>query len=458
MANEIVVATTSSDQEKMLVATLLKRSHIKLVMSSLCDKIKMEQGTGLTAYFIRYQRMNVPLATITEATDPGNSSFSLATVTVTLDQWGDIITVSSRAILTTKHPLIQQAVALLADNAARVMDREIQLVLLAGTNVQYGDGSVVTRRTVTSAMTINEIVMTKARVALVLAGAPPKGGPSGDAKEMTANGTFTSGQSFVAVCGPNVLGDITRPGASLGTWTAAASYQNQKALYNYEIGTWLGYRWVETNFIPVFTLLGNSTAAVVSGAAGANGMPIVTAETDNTGTLNSSVSYNFKITRKDTTRGFEEAISINHTMTSAATGDTESFSFAWPSTVGYVYNVYFDSVQTGGTGTDATLKLAVENAAAGTTSRVTAIGSGATAPDNILATDAALAGVHPVYIFADDCLSWVGFFDTQVNITPDQSIIGNVLKLKRAIGYTFYGKAVIKDQTRILRMEVASTY
>lgn len=460
MANEIVVATTSTDQEKFLVATLLKRSHIKLVMGSLCDKIKMKQGAGLTAYFVRYKRMATPLVTITEATDPANSSFTLEQVTVTLDEWGDIITVSSRAILTTSHPLIQQAVALLADNAARVMDREIQLVLLAGTNVQYGDGSVLTRRTVTSAMTLNDTIMGKARISLVRAGAPPKGGPSGDAKEMAANGTYTRGQSYVAVCGPNVLDDITRPGANFGTWVAAQTYQSASGnnLYNYEIGTWRNFRWVETNFIPEFTLLGDSTTAVVSAAAGANGMPVVTA-VDGGGTLTSATSYGFKVTRKDTLRGFEEVISIAHTMTSTNTANNESFTFAFPATTGVVYNLYFDSVQAGGSVTDALLGLVSANIAPGATVTVTApaLVAAGTPPDNILATDAALAAVYVVYIFADDCLSWVGFFDTQVMITPDQSIIGNVLKLKRAIGYKFYGKAVIKDQTRILRLEIAAT-
>lgn len=454
MANEIVVSTTSNDQEKMLVATLLKRSHIKLVMASICDKIKMKKGTGLTAYFIRYRRMNVPLATITEATDPANSSFSLDQVSVTLDEWGDIITVSSRAVLTTSHPLIEQAVALLADNAARVMDREIQLVLLAGTNIQYGDGSVLTRRTVTSAMTINETVITKARITLVRAGAPAKGGPSGDAKAMAANGMWTSGQAYVAVCGPNVLGDITRPGASLGTWASVNTYQgNGNKLYNYEIGTWLGMRWVETNFIPEITLLGDSTTAIVSAAAATGGMPVVTAVTSG-GSLTSATTYYFKVTRKDLLRGFEEAVSIEHTMSSTSTGDNESFTFAMPSTAGYVYNVYFGS-STG----DANLKLNAENVAASATATVTAVSSSTvTPPDNILATDASLAAIHMVYIFADDCISWVGFFDTQVMITPDESIVGNVLKLKRSIGYKFYGKAVIKDQTRILRLEVASTF
>ncbi len=453
MANEIVVSTTSSDQEKMLAAQLLKRSQIKLVMASLCDKVKMEQGAGLTAYFIRYRRMNVPLSTITEATDPGNSSFSLDQVTVTLDEWGDIITVSSRAILTTKHPLIQQAVALLADNAARVMDREIQLVLLAGTNVQYGDGSVLTRRTVTSAMTLNEAVITKARITLVRAGAPAKGGPS-DAKAVSATGNYNNGQAYVAVCGPNVMGDLTRPGASLGTFAAIATYANQKALYNYEVGTWLGMRWVETNFIPEFSLFGNSTAAVATTAGFGTGTPTITTATTG-GTIADGVTIYWKVTRVDLLRGFEEAISIQHTTAATSSANTNKATFAMPSTAGYVYNVYV-----GATSGDANLFLNVSQAAASASSVVTTLSSGSTVtpPDNILETDTALALVHVVYIFADECLNWVGFFDTQVMITKDESIIGNVLKLKRAIGYKFYGKAMIKDQTRILRLEVASTY
>lgn len=65
MANEIVSSTTSSDQEKMLASKLLERSYQKLVMASLMDKVKMQQGSGLTAYFVRYKRMYVPVATLT---------------------------------------------------------------------------------------------------------------------------------------------------------------------------------------------------------------------------------------------------------------------------------------------------------------------------------------------------------------------------------------------------------
>ncbi len=445
---DITTSTTSADQEKMLAAKLLKRSYLKLVFASLADKVAMKKGAGLTAYFIRYRRMNVPLAVISEGVDPTASSFSLDTVTVTLDQWGDVITVTDRAILTTSHPLIQQATELLADNAARVMDREIQLVLLAGTNIQYGDGSVVTRRTITSSMVMSETVSMKARVTMVNAGAPPRGGPSGDAKQVQANGNFTAGQAYVAVCGPSVSGDIMRPGSSYGTWVSVATYANQKALYNSEIGTWLNFRWVETNFIPVFTLLGNATTAASAGsdAGGITGLALSVGS----GSL-SNATYYWKVTRKDKLRGFEEAISIEH---STATGaGTSSLSFTMPSTSGYAYNIYL-----GSSSGDANLKLAVENAEPSSVNNVTAVSSSTTtAPDNII-SDGTVSAVHPIFLFAEDCLAWVGFYDIQVMMTPDQSLPGNILKLKRSIGYKFYGKAMIKDQSRILRMEVASNY
>lgn len=458
MANEIVASTTSSDQEKMLAARLIQRSHLKLVAKSLCDPLQMKEGTGLTAYFVRYKRMNIPLSTISEGVDPSNSTFALDGANVTLDQWGDVITITDVAQLTTKHPLLQQAMDLLADNAARVMDREVQLVMLAGTNVQYGDGSISSRSSLTAADLVSNQVIHKARVTLVNAGVPPRDGPAKqDAQQVQAAGSVNGSNHFVAVAGPEVMADIMQSGVSLGTFAAVATYSNEKALYNAEVGIWLGMRWVECNFIPRFTLLGNATAAVVSGqSAGISGM-VITA-VNGGGSLKSATTFFFKITRKDLLRGFEEAISIAHSMASEAAGDNESFTFALPSTAGYVYNIYFDTEAAGGTGVDAQLKLSAENQDAGDTVTVTANPSSGATPPSSTPTAAGATTVHPIYILGAEALNWVGFYGIQVMVTKDESIIGNVLKLKRAVGYKFFGKAMIRDQDRILRVEVVSGF
>lgn len=463
MANEITNSTTSTDQEKYLAAKLIQRAQLLLVAQSICDKVELTPGNGLTAYFIRYQRMNVPLTVLTEGTDPSNSTFTLAQVTVTLDQWGDVLTLTDVAQLTTNHPLLQKAIELLSDNAQRVIDREVQIVWLAGTNIQYGDGVVTTRRTVTAAMKATDTIITKARITLVDGGAPPRGGPSSDVAKVgstEAAKSINQGNAYVGICGPQVMGDIQVSGTSLGTWASVAMYANQKALYNSEVGTWLNIRWVETNFIPKFTLFGNNTAAVASAAANGGGMTgfVITSVTSG-GALKDSTTFFWKITRKDLTRGFEEAISIAHSTATgaAATADDNSFTMLMPSGTGYVYNVYFDSVAAGGTGTDATLKLVSANNAAASTITVTTVATGTTAPDNILG-DGTVTTVHPVYIHGAESCNWVSIQNLQVMVSKDEATTSNPLKLRKTIAYKFLAKAMIRDQLRMLRLEVASAF
>jgi N4-gp56 family major capsid protein len=451
MAGELTGSSFSTDQEKFLAAKLIKRSYLKLVMGSLCDKVQQPEGAGLAAYFVRYKRMNVPLTPLADdGADPTNSSFTLDQQTVTLDEWGDVVTITNVAQLTTKHPLIQQAISVLADNAARVMDREITIVMLANTNVQYGTGAA-SRTTLGTSDIISNITMNKARINFVNAGAPPRGSGGQDATQIEAKGqVFNS--AYVAVCGPEVIGDIMAPGTSLGTWAAAATYANAKSLYSAEVGTWLNIRWVETNFIPRFRILGSTTTAVSSAAAFGTDTPVVTA-VDGGGSLTSSTTYYFKVTRKDLLRGFEEDISIEHTMASTATGNNESFTFNFSSlTAGYVYNLYFGSA----TG-DVNLKqYATTNIAVGTTVTVASVPSTTITPPASNATT--VTTVYPIFLVADEAMNWVGFFGIRTYITKDESIVGNVLRRRRSLGWSFFGKAMVRDSTRLLRIEVASTY
>lgn len=454
MSGEITsgTSTVSYDREKFLAASLIARSTIKLVCASVCEKVPQKKGAGLTAYFVRYARMYLPTTTLTEGTTPSNSGFSLEEVSVTLDQWGDVITLTDVVQLTQAHPILEQAMDLLSDNAARVIDRETQIVWFAGTNIQYSDGSVTTRATITTAMIMSNAIMHKARVTMVNNGAPPRDGPATqDAKAMNAAGGFTGGRSYIAISGPEVLADIQATSTSFGSWVSVASYANQKALYNAEVGTWLGFRWVETNFIPRLAQFGSTTAAVASAASFGTGTPTITA-VDGGGTLTSATTYYWKIVRKDLLRGFAEAISSEHTTASTATANNESFTFTMPATAGYVYDVYFGS-STG----DSNLKLHSSNNAASAVATVTAVPSSTTtAPANVNPTGTPT--IHPVYIFAKDACKWVGLQDLKVLLSKPGATTSDPLDQRRTLGYKFLGKAVILDQTRLLRVEVASTY
>lgn len=452
----ITSTTTVYDNEKYLDMELLERTEFKLVASALCDQDIMPQGNGLTAYMIRYARMSVPLVALTEGTAPSASTFSLEQVTVTLDQWGDYIDITDIAELTTKHPIIQEAMNLLADNAARVMDREVQIVMLAGTNVTYGDGSVITRATVTDSMVVGNATLGRVRAAMVRTGVPPVGRKSQDARAVAAKGA--GGQEYLAVCGPEVIQDIMATSTSFGTFVSVATYANQTALYNSEVGTWLGFRWVETNFIPQFKLLGGSsgkTAAVVSGNAFGTDTPVVTA-VDGGGSLTSATTYYFKVTRKSLLRGFEEDISMIHSMASTATANNESFTFDFSAcTAGYVYNVYF-----GISAADSALKLVSANIAVGATLTViTTSSSTTTAPANIRTSGASdPEAVHPIYLLGNKALGWTGFYKAKFLKVLGGATKSDVLDQHRYVGYKFMGKAVIKNTLHLLRLEVSSAF
>jgi hypothetical protein len=161
------------------------------------------------------------------------------------------------------------------------------------------------------------------------------------------------------------------------------------------------------------------------------------------------------VTRKDVLRGFEEAISIIHTTTSTSTGDNESFTFAMPATAGFVYNVYFD--KTSASTTDAGLGLSFSNVAAGATATVIAVAATAAAqPPQDIGTSTDVTLVHPVFLVAQSALAWVGFYKPKMMLSPATATKDDPLAQKRTIGYKYFGKAVIKDQTRLLRLEVVN--
>jgi len=458
----------SLDRRKAVAAKLLQRAHLRLVAASICDRQTQEKGTGTTTTFVRYTRMNVPLVPLTEGTTPANSSFGPEVVTSSLDQWGDVVTITDVAQLTTLHPLVQIAQTLLGDNAQRVIDREVQIVMMAGTNVMYGDTTVTTRATITQSMTITDTILHTATLTLSEAGAPPRLGPS-NMKENAMGGPATPGSirgggHYLAICGGQILRDVMKMAAASNLWVNVVQYQTKENAYNAEVGTYLGLRWVETNFIPKFARLGNKTTAAAAGsnAGGITGLTLAALDSPTGGTLKSSTTFYWKVTRKSLQRGFEEDISIAHSTATAATGDDEGFRFTFPSTAGYVYNLYFDNVVDGGTGIDTELGLVEENIAASAVVDVLAEATGDNPPSNnrVAGGDSTDPDtIHPVFIVAEQALAWVGLQNLQTYITGQgKASPSDPLAQRTTIGYKFMGKTCRLDETRLLRMELPSAF
>lgn len=442
-------STTTKDQEKFLVNKLLERAYLKLVMDAICDDLTMREGSGDTAYFVRYKRMSVPVETLVEGVTPVESTIDLDEVNVVLDQWGDFLILTDVVMLTTKHPLLQEARRLLADNAARVMDREITMVLLAGTNVQYWDGSVITRDAITSDMIMNQDVVAKININLTMGGASPIGGQREDAKQ-NKDPNYNMNLEYIAIIGPHLKQEILRPSVNFGTFIQNNVY-NQKGsgVTMGAVGKWAGCLWIETNFIPVYTLFGDKIEAAVAGTA-PNGLTGVTFSQGAGGALANATTYYWKIVRRNKLRGFPENVSRDHSTLSG--GATRRYTFVFDAN--YYYDLYF-----GTAAADSSLKLVSVGNINETVNVDSVPTSTITAPANInVAGVADPSAVHVVFICGEGSVAWAGFYKTKVMLSSPGATNTDPLEQRRTIGYKFYGKAVIKNNDFLVRLELASTY
>lgn len=446
----ITSSVTASDQEKYVNMKLLELAQYKCVMKAICDKSSMRTGNGKTAYMYRYKRFQLPTAQLTEGTTPTEfNTFELAEVTVTMEQFGDFVILSDVIGLTTLHPVFQIAAELLADEAARLMDLEIQKVMLAGTNRAYGDLTVTSRASVQSTMKATSPVIGTLTARLQRQGIPSWGKASFGTKESPASGGGIDGGAFLAICGPEVLKDIQED----STFISVAQFSNAKALVDGVVGKWKGMQWVMTNFIPCYQILGNTTAAVTTANAFGTGTPVVTA-VDGGGSLTSGATHYFVVTRKLKDAPFEDKISIEHSMAAAATGNNESFTFNFTGlSSDYVYNLYF-GVASGD------LRLHTANIASGTTVTVTAPVTGAAPPTPPHTSIVNALSLNPVYILSSQAIGWTDFYQFKSIIKrsdSDRSNTADPLNQRNTLGFKYFGKAVIKDQSRLLIWEVASS-
>lgn len=425
--------TLANDAGKYLVDKLLERSELLMVMTQMAEKVSLPQGMAKTAEFIRYERMEMPMEALTEGSTPTNPlDFTISKQSIVVDQWGFYITLTDVAILTTKHPVLNEATQLMADSLARVHDFIVTDALMAGTNIQYLDGTVASRAALVATDVFKASVFNKARATLNDDGAPPR-----------------EGNVFVAVCGPQVEADIVQESAN-NSFASFNSYAGKiDKLEKGVVGTWLGFRVVRTNFIPKFNRVGSKDAAVADGDWIDGGTGIMKVDVIS-GSLGSATFY-YVIVRKSIQRGFSEDISVQH---STATGaGSKGFRFTAETLAGYVYDIYFGSVS-------GTLYLVKANLASGQTYDQTTSPSSGNSPPLLPSVAATAPTVHPIFCFAKAAVDHVELAGSSMaaTVTPATPSDTDPLVQRRKIGTKFMAKAGIRTSERLLRIELCSNF
>lgn len=398
---------------KFMQDQLIKNNLKTAVTKQLLMPVSLKPGDGKTAYMNNFPRIAVPTQTLTEGVTPRETPMSFSQQSVTVDHYGLYVALTDVGVVVPKDPVLQQALALVADAITRLEEyTNLDAMTIGGTTVTYWDGTRANRAAITSTDVWKESIPIAAKAYFRGKGAPAM-----------------KGTLYVALTTPEIIGDIGGNSAAVQSMQASLNGSNDISdLRNGNVGNWRGFIWMESNMLPVWTRVTLFSPTATTG-----------------GSLSGTVYH--KVTRISTTDGFEDEIQVEG---STAMGADTRLTFTAPSTSGYVYRVYAGTV----TG-DANLFLAKDSLAPSETYYLDAVpASGRTPP----ATPAASVSVHPIYILAAEAGNFVDLnaINLAPTITPPGENDSDPLGQRRKVGAKWSGKMGVRDQSRLQRIELAS--
>jgi N4-gp56 family major capsid protein len=179
MANVVNYGDISPRTAAYVIKDLLTRAMPYMVIEKFGQNYPIPTNNTKTAKFRRYflqgatgsagsgnpaQAFYTPLALtpLVEGVTPAGNRLASQDYTVQLNQYGDYVTITDVVMDTHEDPILREATAIMAEQAAMTIETIRFNILKAGTNVQYANGSVRTdvnttitlalQRKVTSAM------------------------------------------------------------------------------------------------------------------------------------------------------------------------------------------------------------------------------------------------------------------------------------------------------------------
>lgn len=219
--------TLSPEMKVFYDDTLLDNAKPNLVHDQFGQQRPIPKNGGKTIEFRRYKTLPKALLPLTEGVTPDPNKMSVTTVTATVSQYGDWISLSDVLLLTAIDNNLTEAVILLGDQAGRTLDTVTREVVNGGTNVLYapnGDTPVTTRAGIDSTSLVTLQLIMKAAAILKGVNAVP------------------FDKHFVAVVHPYVAYDLMMD----DKWEDWNKYTNAEAMYEGELGRIGGVRFVES--------------------------------------------------------------------------------------------------------------------------------------------------------------------------------------------------------------------
>ena len=137
--------TIQNDIELHIADEVLRIAQRQLVAYQFGQPLRIEKNSGVTYTATRYERLPLPFAPLSEGAAAAGQAITIAQVSATAQQWGDLVRVTDVADMTIKHPLFKQAIRLIGIQQPETVERNVLNVLLTGTQVNYSGTSKTSR-------------------------------------------------------------------------------------------------------------------------------------------------------------------------------------------------------------------------------------------------------------------------------------------------------------------------
>lgn len=124
-----------------LEKVFLTRLESKLLLAQFGKKFKLRKGQGSSMNWRRWSNLAAATTALSEGVSPNGTALTLNSVTVTLAQYGDFVTVTDFLSMTAVNDVMKEAVDLLSYGGALTIDQIIRNALDANFTIQFADAA-----------------------------------------------------------------------------------------------------------------------------------------------------------------------------------------------------------------------------------------------------------------------------------------------------------------------------
>jgi N4-gp56 family major capsid protein len=223
----------SAEMKTFYEKRLIDQAEPALVHDQFGDPYPIPANGGKNIEFRKYDSLPKATTPLTEGVTPDGQTMNVSTVTAEVKQYGGWVPITDTLQLTAIDNNIVQATKIIASQAGRTLDTIVRDVLAGGTNVIYApkigesgaETAVTSRATLDATCQLTSDLIARAATQLKAMNADP------------------IGTSFVGIIHPYVAYELRRD----PDWIDVHKYAQPDEIYNGEIGTLHGVRFVETS-------------------------------------------------------------------------------------------------------------------------------------------------------------------------------------------------------------------